>query len=366
MANDFRGYVQSTAPEFLGFVGNDGGYNAPKLQSAGGVESNYKHQSLTPQGAVNAIGELWNNYNHRYDAAPSGGQAAPSGGSAAGGGGGRASGPAYNPADLAYLDSQTGTLQRMLQSADTGLNNGLTNLGDSFNKESSNVNQQRSRALEDYGKQEVLSQQGKDQSLGKVDTNARTLNDSLRRILGMAAGSGSSAYLTAPKAVARQASGQREGVLSDYATNADALHTAEERAKTDFQSLLDNLWAQKNQKESDLRSGVLNNKNSINQQLGSVAAQRSSLLGGSYKSAIAAQQPYAAAINANQGALDNLFNQFRSPTYNITPVNAKPVDLKQYAVDKAAINTNSQSGTQDAYSPYSFFLKKQQDQGAIA
>lgn len=280
--------------------------------------------------------------------------------------GGGSSTPAYNPADVAYLDSQSSNLQRMLQSAQTGLNQGLTGLQDSYNQEVSGANQQRTRALEDYATQGVDSQNSKDQALGSVDSNARTLNDSLRRILGMASGSGSSAYqLAAPNAIARQASGQRENVLNSYGANARDLGVAEDRAKVDFQSLLDNLAAQRKQKESGLRGGVLQNENEINQKLANIAAQKQSILGGGFDAAQAAQRPYEAAINNNQTALDSLFEKFRTP-YDVQKVNPQAVNLRDYTVDKAAVNANTQAGTQDAYSPYSTFLKRQQDQQATA
>lgn len=287
------------------------------------------------------------------------------GGRSGGGGGGGSSAPAVDPNDVAFLDNQSGNLQRMLQSSNAGLSNGITALEDSYKREQNNANQQRSRALENYGKQSVVNEQDKMQGINTVDTNARTLNNSLRRILGMAGGSSSSAYQdAAPNAVARQASGQRDGVLSNYGRNTEALTTAEERAKQDFDSLLNNLAAQRRQKESELRSSVLNQQNELQAKLADIAAQKAQVLGGGKSSILAARQPYQAQIGANQNALDGLFNQFRNPTYNVTPVEAKAVDLSKYSVDKAAINAQNQGG-QGAYSPYSYFLNKDKQEQTI-
>src|SRR5687767_3406550 len=107
---------------------------------------------------------------------------------------GSGGGSSYNPADLAYLDSQSGHLRDMLGRSQVALNQGLTGLDDSYNREVGSANQQRSRALENYGVQREDSTRAKQEAVGQVDTNARVLNDSLRRILGMAAGSDSSAY----------------------------------------------------------------------------------------------------------------------------------------------------------------------------
>lgn len=296
---------------------------------------------------------------------PDSGYSSGGGGRSGGGGGGGSSAPAVDPNDVAFLDNQSGNLQRMLQSSNAGLSNGITALEDSYKREQNNANQQRSRALENYNKQGILNEQDKMQGINTVDTNARTLNNSLRRILGMAGGSSSSAYQdAAPNAVARQASGQRDGVLSNYGRNTEALTTAEERAKQDFASLLESLASQRRSKESELRSSVLNQQNELQAKLADIAAQKAQVLGGGKSSILAARQPYQAQIGANQNALDGLFNQFRNPTYNVTPVEAKAVDLSKYSVDKAAINAQNQGG-QGAYSPYSYFLNKDKQEQTI-
>ena len=269
----------------------------------------------------------------------------------------------YNPADLAYLDSQAGILRDMLGRSQNALNQGLTNLNDSYNRQVGSANQQRSRALEDFGVQREDTTRAKQEALGKVDTNARTLNDSLRRILGMAGGSESSAYqYAAPNAVARQASGERNDVLSGYAENDRSIGLAERRAEEDFASLLSDLAAQRGQKESELRTGILENEQDTNRSLADIAAQRSALQGGGYAAALAAQRPYADAISSRQSQLDNLFNQFRNPVLTPKAVNVQKPELRDYLVDRAGINAQQQAPTTDAYSPYSPFLKKQQEE----
>lgn len=97
---DFRGYIQSTAPEFLGYVGNDGGINLSKLTAAGGVDSGYKQQSLNVKGAQQAIQELYGKYT-------SGLSAASGGGGGGGGGGGYVAPQVYAPKlDIAAVNAQ--------------------------------------------------------------------------------------------------------------------------------------------------------------------------------------------------------------------------------------------------------------------
>lgn len=269
--------------------------------------------------------------------------------------------PTYNPADLAYLNDQEARLRGQHSSADRALQSGLTQLGDSYNKEVSGANLKQSRALEDFNTKRIDTTKAKDTALGRVDTNARTLADSLRRRIGMASGSDSSAYqLTAPGAVARNASKDRTGVVENHGTNFRNLDTAETRVKDDFTSLLQDLEAQRKTRESDFRAGILEKKNSIDGSLAEVARQRAMLLGGGYNQVQSAMAPYTSAIDGRQAEIDSLFDRYRTP-YTVRNVDVRTPDLQNYLVDKAQINANNQSGY-DESNPYTSFLKPKEDQ----
>lgn len=277
-----------------------------------------------------------------------------------GGSSGGGSGSGYTAEDLAAFDAQEGQLRSLLARTGTTLNQGLSSLGDDYNRNVSGANTQRSRALENYGIQREDSARGKQEAIGKVDTNARTLNDSLRRILGMASGSNSSAYqLAAPNAVARQASQQRSGVLGDYAENDRDVTLAENRAKSDFEQLLEDLARQRNQREQELRSGVLESESDIQSKLATIAGQRAAARGGGVGAIRAAQQPFQNEINNRQSQLDSLFEKFRSPMLTPKAVNVQTPQLRDYMVDRATIG---QDGTQGQYEPYSNFLRQQRDE----
>lgn len=266
-------------------------------------------------------------------------------------------------ADLAYLDSQSSALRRLLESAQDTKRDSLTSLGDSYNQEVSGANLSQSRALENFGLQREDTQNAKQDALGAVDTNARTLADQVRRLLGMASGSSSSAYqLAAPNAIGRHASQQRDRVMGTYGKNFRDLDLSEKRTNDDFASMLQELAAQKQQKESGIRSGVLSQEQGIMESLASIAAEKARISGGGYESVMAAQQPFANEINSRQSQLDNLFEQFRTP-YSVKPVNVQTPQLADYTVDKAAINANNQAGGgSSTYSPYSYFLKRDQEE----
>lgn len=351
---DFRGYLQSRGiTGALGFVGNDGrvdptksGYDAVVDPSLGpsGVYSNSTLSSGLPT-VQSGIDRLYNEYKATQQ---------PSAGA------GSQSGTDYS-GQLAGLDLSEGRLRGLLGTADTKLNQGLGQLQDSYTQESNNANQARSRALEDYGYQREEATGKRDEALGKVDTNARTLNDSLRRILGLASGSGSSAFqFAAPNAVAREATRQRQGVMGDTANDFRNLDTAESRAKIDFDQLLQGLLTQRNNREQELREGILSQKQGIDTQLGDIASQRTAIQGGGTGAQVAAARPYADNYDTRQSEINSLFDRFR-PQVAAQPVNPQQVALSNYTTDRAAVNANKQYGNED-YSPYAQLLRKQREQ----
>jgi hypothetical protein len=261
-------------------------------------------------------------------------------------------------ADLAYLDTQENQLRDMLNRSQGTLNQGLTRLSDSYNSQVGSANRDRSRFLEDLQTRQTKTDTEKQSAIGKVDTNARTLNDSLRRMIGMASGSESSAYkLAAPNAVARQASGERTDVLSDYADNMGTLDTTRRRGTEDYDRMLGDLGTQRNQKEAELREGIYANEQGINSSLADISGKRAMARGAGYQGILAAQQPYQTAITERQNAIDSLFERFRNPVLSAAPVNVQAPDLKQYTVDRAALGQNRQSGS--PYEPYYSPLRRQ-------
>jgi hypothetical protein len=246
-------------------------------------------------------------------------------------------------------------------SADRAYSSGLTQLGDSYNREVNSANSNQSRALQDFGVKREDTTRSKDQALGRVDTNARTLANSLRQRIGLASGSGSSAYqITAPGAVAREATQDRTGVVENFGVNFRNLDTGERRVKEDFTSLLSDLEAQRKSRQSDFEGGILDRKNQISGSLAEVARQKALLLGGGYTQAKAAMAPYTSAIDSRQSEIDGLFDKYRTP-FNVRAVDPSTPTLRDYMVDRTAINANQAQG-QDPTSPYGQFLKPKTDE----
>ncbi len=270
--------------------------------------------------------------------------------------------PQYSAEDLAYLDSQQAALDRQLGRTDTTLRDTLDAILQNYNKELTGANTTRGRNLEDFNTKTQISEQGRGRELGKVDTNARMLADSLRQRIGLSSGSGSSAYqIAAPRAVQRQASQQRGDVLSSYGQNFQALDTDKRRAEEDFSSLLSDLEKQRVQREGGARGDIEAQRNDIIQNQGRVAGQRAQLLNGGYNGVRTAMQPYEDKIANGESLIDSIYSKYAAK-YDAKPLQVNNTQLQDYSVDKAAIRNNEATGTQDPYSPFRPFNKDEEQQ----
>jgi hypothetical protein len=269
--------------------------------------------------------------------------------------------PSYSQDDMNYLDYQLSRLNSQYGRTDSTLSQGLERILQSYNDSKNDANQQQSRFLQDILTNREDTGRAKDNAIGRVDTNARTLAESLRRRLGMAGGSDSSAYkIAAPGAVARQASGERGDVMETYGVNFRNLDTREKRGKEDFAELISDLAKQREMKTQDFKGGITDERNRIDEARAEVARQKALLQGGGWDQARAAMSPYVAQMDARTAALDKLLG-------NIAPVKVGAIDtsipeLRKYMVDRAAINANTQSGTQDPYAPYRQNLQKDEEE----
>jgi hypothetical protein len=267
--------------------------------------------------------------------------------------------------DLAYLDDQEGLLRGMLGSAGRTREQGVQQIEDSFNTEKNRSDVDRANAQSGFATKREDTTRDKMGAIGRVNSGARTLADSVRRILGMASGANSTAYKqAAPNAIARDASMKRTGVNDTFGRNFRDLDTAETSTMGNFDRFLEDLTTQKTQKRQGLEEGVLQQEQGVYRDLGEIARQRSLLQGGDYNAVRSATAPAMTAISDRQSALDNLFNQFRTP-FNAKPVEVATPNLANYTVDKTAVNAGRTGGGADNYSPYSAFARKKFQQPTV-
>jgi hypothetical protein len=268
-----------------------------------------------------------------------------------GGSGSGSTAPAYDPGDMAYLEDQLARLNSQYGRTDTTLRTGLEKILQDYNSQKAGANTKQSRFLSDVGTARQDSERGKDTAIGKVDTNARILANSLRQRLGMAGGADSSAYkITAPGAVAREATQDRTGVMENFGVNFRDLKTREDRGIEDFGKLISDLARQKESSSTDFRAGIDEQRNSIDSNRAEIARQKALLQGGGYDQVRSAMSPYTQQISARESAIDKMLGNVRK--INPGSVDVSIPNLRDYMVDKSAINANRQSGTQNPYAPY--------------
>ena len=271
------------------------------------------------------------------------------------------SSPSYSREDLAYIDAQLAALGNQEGRLDNTLRQSLDAVLQNYNKQYSDTTGARSRAIEDFNVKGQISDQGRQKSLGQVETNARTLADSLRRRIGMASGSGSSAYqITAPGAVAQQASDQRANVLDDYSQNFLALDRDKKRAEEDFNKALTELNNWRSQSEMGVQQDIGNKRNEIAAAKQQAAVERAKLLGGGYQGIRNAMAPYEQQINERNSFLDGLYDKYAAK-YTAKPVQVNNTQLRDYAVDQAAVADNEARGNTNETAPYRTYLDEEEN-----
>jgi hypothetical protein len=357
------------------FVGNDDfrGYLAALSSGPGGMDANASRALAAEVG--NDGGYDPNRLNSYFDSPDSGDRTAELNSlvdwtknaySQWSGGGGSVLGtnttsdatrsPAYSQEDMDYLTNQESLYNTLKNSLGGTLQSGLSKLDTSEQGARGSAKLSNDRAMRDYGIRREDSKRGKQDAIGSVDSNARSLSDSVRRILGMASGSGSSAYqFAAPNAVARDASKKRSSVMNNYGTNERNLDLAVGDTEVDYGNLLNEITNKRRTEEESLRAGVLGQEQQITNSLGEIASERARLQGGNTLNAMRPYQDRYLGIQNEIGALPNKF-----AVTNPREVKVTQPKLSDYLVDKTAINASNQSG-QTQYSPYLAFLNRQRD-----
>ena len=198
-----------------------------------------------------------------------------------------------------------------------------------------------------YNAQDVTNLQDREKALGKVDTNARTGYNSLKRLLGLSGSANQSALkFAAPNAIARVASGERQDQLDNYGKNAAAV----QNSRTSF---LEGLKNEYDQNKSNFLRGLFEQENDTQAKIGELEMQKAALNGGNYEGIRAAYAPYQSTIDQNNAKIGQIFEQYKAPL----KTQANLASMNDFNVDKAAIGADKSMGGEE-YSPYAQFLKR--------
>lgn len=263
-------------------------------------------------------------------------------------------GSAQNAADNAAYQGGVTNLNDLLGRLDPGLNQGLSQLNDSYQNNVNQQTNQENQALQDYSDQRIQTNQDKLGAYNTINKNANNGYRSLAQIIGRASGTGSTAFQELlPDVVGRDTSAKRGDANQVFASNLGNIDTAQKKTENSFAQILADIANQRNAGEQQLRTGV--------------EQQRQGLLG--QQQQLEAQRGNAAGVSALQGqignsrnAVESFFNQFK-PTITAQQAAIAAPDLNQYSVDRSNVNAQ-QSGGNPA-NPYADILRKKlQEQNA--
>jgi hypothetical protein len=266
---------------------------------------------------------------------------------------------------VGYYDSQIGELNGLLGRTQTGLDQGLWNLENDYQKESGYQTGQKDKAMAGFAEKEVDTKKSKQNNYSTINKNANNGYRSLAQIIGRASGSGSSAFMEAlPDAVGRDTSTKRSAANETYGTNMQRIDKGRGETELSFQGILEQLAQQRKDGEKNLRTEVEGQRQTINTQLGTLQGQRAAAAGGDINAVRAATDPYTAQVNASRDKVTSFFDQFKTPYVRKEATVATP-ELANYTADRSVVNAGG-SQSASGQNPYADMLKKKLTEGQVA
>ena len=273
------------------------------------------------------------------------------------------SGTATAPVDTAAYDQAIANTQAAINNLPNQLNSGNANIDtsyqDALNQLLAGKNQANSAYTTNKGQDATQYVAGKN----TIGANAGNSLNGLLRLLGSrGAGGSSAATITAPGAVAQQATIQRGDLGNTFATNESGLDTNWNNYLTGYNNQVSSAGSQRDQQKQQLQASVNTNQASLLQSIATLAAQKSQAAGGD---GVAAAQPYLDQANSllSSAATNPTF----APISYQTQAYQSP-NLASYTTNPNAAPTfNGSTASTDYVSPYlSALVGKKQPSGVTA
>lgn len=249
---------------------------------------------------------------------------------------GTSSTPSYtagvnDPATLAQYDQGIGNTQSALGRLGDQFNSGSTQIDSSYQNAINQLLLGKNQANAAYDTNKHQTATDYVSSKNTIGANAGNSLNGLQRLLGSrGAGGGSAATITAPGAVARQATLQRADVGNTFGANNQALDTNWGNYMTGYNNEVSGAGNQRDTKRQELQQSVDSNRASLLQSLALLSGQKASAQGGNGN---AAAQPF---LNQANSVLDNLSR------YSVAPIN---VQTQAYSAPDLAKYTSNPNAT---------------------
>lgn len=275
------------------------------------------------------------------------------------GGTGGGGGSSTDPNAVAYYNDVVNQLTAELNAAKGEQDTGINNINQGYNDQLNQLNQGESAAESSYNTQDAQNGQQREGNLNTIAQGARTAYDSLMSLLsGAGSGVSSAARYGAPQAVSLNASQQRSGADQTYNTNRTAIDTARKGTQQQYGNSIADLNSQKNSQVESFLSNLLGEEANLEQQIGAAKINAAEYGGKGYKAAEAGAGNETSNVNNIESQLSDIFKQYATPTFNVTPVTASTPNLTGYKYDPTSIGASQASpGTDQSIATY---LPKQQ------
>lgn len=255
--------------------------------------------------------------------------------------------PPIDTAAIASLDQQIGFLNQGLGRADANLNSGYTSIDASWQNALNQLLAGKNQTEKDVtGTRKSLA----DQYIGAKNTigynSGAALNGILRLLGSKGAGGSSTAKVSVPGAVAREATLQRNDVSATNAENVRNVDSSWQKYLLGYDREVQSANTQRNNNRGALERQVAESKANILQTISALAGKRASAARGD---AVGAMQPY---LDQASAALN------RASNYNVAPINYntqayEAPSLDKYTIDPGAAPTvQGQTQNNDYVSPY--------------
>ncbi len=251
-----------------------------------------------------------------------------------------------DPGTLAQYDQSIGLTNTALGRLGTQLNSGNQGIDTAYTDALNQLLLNKNQGQTAYNSSKLSNSQNYVKAKNTVGVNAGNNLSGLLRLLGArGAGGSSAALISAPGAVARQATQQRAGIGQDFAQNLQGLDTNWNNFLTGYNNQVSSAGSQKDRQKQQLQQSIDTNRSSLLQSLATLNSQKAAATGGNPS---AAAQPYLDQANS---VLDRLAN------YSVAPINYQTQaynapSLASYTTTNQTPTYQGQSAPNDYYSPY--------------
>jgi hypothetical protein len=260
---------------------------------------------------------------------------------------------AYNQ-NISQYDQGISNTQAAIDRLGSQLNSGYGTIDASYQNALNQLLGNENQGKASYDTNVLQNQQDYVGGKNTVRSNAGSSLNGLLRLLGSrGAGGSSAARITAPGAIARQATLQQADLGNTYGHNAQGLDTAFNNFEIGINNQRSSASNQRDQQRQSLQQTIDNNKANLLQTLAQLTAQKTAYTGGN---ATAAAQPYLDQANSILNSL---------ATYNTAPINYQTQaytapTLDKYLSSSITPTIQGQAPTNDYVSPYLATLLKKQ------